>query len=96
MHPGGINLIGIKLTRSPIQTEKARRYNDDRKDSRQSRGGLAVKGGSKKVERSPKRTLKLSGSPLKTKILRPSEVRLKVRNLDDKQVTNDDLKVRKL
>lgn len=29
---------------------------------------------------------------MKQKILRPSEVRLKVRNLDEKQVTNDDLK----
>lgn len=33
---------------------------------------------------------------LKQKILRPSEVRLKVRNIDEKQVTNDDLKVSKL
>jgi hypothetical protein len=29
---------------------------------------------------------------IKQKILKPSEVRLKVRNLDEKQVTNDDLK----
>ena len=38
------------------------------------------------------------GSPnpekvIKTKMLRPSDVRLKVRNIDEKQVTNDDLKV---
>ena len=30
---------------------------------------------------------------IKTKMLRPSDVRLKVRNIDEKQVTNDDLKV---
>lgn len=40
------------------------------------------------------------GSPnpekvIKTKMLRPSDVRLKVRNIDEKQVTNDDLKVSK-
>jgi RNA recognition motif-containing protein len=29
---------------------------------------------------------------VKTKTLRPSDVRLKVRNIDEKQVTNDDLK----
>lgn len=29
---------------------------------------------------------------MKQKILKPSDVRLKVRNLDEKQVTNDDLK----
>lgn len=32
------------------------------------------------------------GQMIKTKMLRPSDVRLKVRNIDEKQVTNDDLK----
>ena len=32
---------------------------------------------------------------VKQKVLKPSEVRLKVRNLDDSKVTNDDLKVSK-
>lgn len=35
---------------------------------------------------------KTAANILKTKTLRPSDVRLKVRNIDEKQVTNDDLK----
>jgi THO complex subunit 4 len=43
------------------------------------------------------RTLRIGGSnpeekTVKTKVLKPSETRLKVRNLDEKQVTNEDLK----
>jgi RNA recognition motif-containing protein len=45
------------------------------------------------------KTLRVGGSSddkkqtfVKTKTLRPSDVRLKVRNIDEKQVTNDDLK----
>lgn len=63
------------------------------------RGGLA-RGGRRAALAAPKRqrTLKIGGSPnpekvVKTKMLRPSDVRLKVRNIDEKQVTNDDLKV---
>lgn len=43
--------------------------------------------------------MRITGGPdgkkqafVKTKILKPSDVRLKVRNIDEKQVTNDDLK----
>lgn len=63
---------------------------------RPERGGLAR--GPRKVLTAPKKqkTLKIGGDDkqafTKTKTLRPSDVRLKVRNIDEKQVTNDDLK----
>lgn len=64
------------------------------------RGGLARR--QRQVLAVPKkggqRTLRVGGNGdkkqvfTKTKTLRPSETRLKVRNIDEKQVTNDDLK----
>ena len=64
---------------------------------RPERGGLAR--GPRKVLAAPKqqRTLRIGPSSdkklsyVKTKTLRPSDVRLKVRNIDEKQVTNEDL-----
>lgn len=62
-----------------------------------TRGGLAQRQNPRKAAiAAPKRqrTLRLGDKPqtIRTKMLRPSDVRLKVRNLDEKQVTNDDLK----
>jgi len=63
-----------------------------------NRGGLARPDPRKAALAAPKRqrTLRIGGQDrqqtIKTKMLRPSDVRLKVRNLDEKQVTNDDLK----
>ena len=63
---------------------------------RRERGGLATQG-PRKVAAAPKRQRTLiigdnKPSTIRTKMLRASDVRLKVRNIDEKQVTNDDLK----
>ena len=59
------------------------------------RGGLAR--GPKKVLAAPKRQKTLRIGPKKVESKKPqmrqSQYRLKVRNIDEKQVTNDDLKV---
>jgi RNA recognition motif-containing protein len=62
------------------------------------RGGLARDTRAPRRLNEPKqhRTLNVRAEArpafLKQKVLKPSDVRLKVRNLDEKQVTNDDLK----
>ena len=48
----------------------------------------------RKIASAPKKTLRaVAEKPKTVKIFRPSDVRLKVRNIDDKQVSNEDLKV---
>jgi hypothetical protein len=71
------------------------------KGGHKERGGLArvPRKAIAQPKREGQRTLRIGSGPsdkkqafVKTKTLRPSDVRLKVRNIDEKQVTNDDLK----